>query len=68
MRDRSRSTTYKVGTKVRKKFNNTCYNGRVVKVDSFNKHYHVKYDDSDSESVSEGELKSCVELYNKYNK
>ena len=64
---RLRSCRYPIGTRIRKKFGDRYYNGRVVRVDSAKKQWHVKYSDDDSESLSEGEVQSCVQLYNKNN-
>ena len=57
---------YPIGTKIRKKFGRKCYNGSIVRLrNDENEHWHVKYSDGDSESLSEEELRSSVEMYNK---
>ena len=48
------------------KFGNNKYHSRnVVSFDRTVKRWHVKYSDSDSESLSEEELASGVQLYKK---
>ena len=63
------SDKYPIGTRVRKKFGRQCFDGSIVSRNIVDKHWHVKYTDGDSESMSEDELRTHIEQYNtKYNK
>ena len=42
------------------KFGRTYYNGTVVRVDRVSGQCHISYNDDDSESLSEGEMRKYV--------
>ena len=51
---------YRVGVRVRKKFDDKFYNGTITRVNRSDGQCHVKYCDGDSESMSEGEIKQHI--------
>ena len=58
---------YPVGTQVRKKFGNRCFNGKVISFNSRRELWLILYGDGDREEMDKNELIRHMGLYNRYN-